>query len=285
ANGVELAYLCAGPSDARGLVLYLHGFPDTARAFEFMLAPSAAAGWRAVALETRGYPPSGLAPNASPADPGDYSLPALAADVAEAIQALGYERAVIVGHDWGAVIAAALAAYFPERVQAMVLVAFPHISQVKVTVGALLRRPHHLIFQFGAFGRWLTARNDLAYIERMYAVWAPSWTVPPEYMERVKSALRAPERLRAVLEYYVQIWRKRKDREMLAMLGRRVEAPGLIIGGLDEPDFRQRWLEASRDCFRSKAAIELWPGVGHWPHSECPERFERRLVQFLNGPG
>ncbi|MCR9145158.1 MAG: alpha/beta hydrolase [bacterium] len=281
ANGVELAYLSAGSECKDDLVIYLHGFPDTARAFEFMLAPTAAAGWHGVSLETRGLPPSALAPNANPRQPGDYSVPTLAADVAEAIAALGYERAVLVGHDWGAVIAAGVAAYFPERVRAIALVGFPHISQVKVTLGALARRPHHLLFQFGALGRWLTARKNFAYIERMYAVWSPSWKVPSEYLERVKSALGAPERLRAALEYYVQIWQKRNDREMLDRLARRVDAPGLIIGGLDEPDFRQRWLENSRDCFTPKAPIEMWESVGHWPHSEAPERFERRLLEFL----
>lgn len=282
ANGVDLAYLSAGDDSEREPVVYLHGFPDTAEAFEFMLEPTAAAGWRAISLETRGYPPSSLAPGASDDDPGDYSLPTLAADVAEAIRELGSERAVLVGHDWGAVIAAAVAAFHPERVAGVVLVGFPHISQAKVTVGGLLQRPHHLLFQFGAFGRWLTARNDLAYIERMYAVWSPSWRVPPEYLERVKAALRAPERLRAVLEYYVQIWQRRKDRAMLDLLARPVRTPALIIGGGDEPAFRQRWLEASRDCFVPPASLDMWPGVGHWPHSEAPQKFERRLLAFLS---
>lgn len=282
-NGVDLAYLEAGGGSK--LVIYIHGFPDMAEAFEFMLAPTAAAGWRAASLETRGYPPSSLAagsntdPNTK--HPGDYSLPTLATDVVEFMRALGYEKAVLVGHDWGAVIASAVGGYYPECVDGMVLVGFPHISQAKVTIGALLKRPHHLIFQFGAFGRWMTARNDLAYIERMYRIWAPSWRVPAEYMERVKAALRKPERLRAALEYYVQIWQRRNDREMLEILARPVNAPGLIIGGLDEPEFRQQWLEASRDCFVSRAPIELWPSVGHWPHCEAPELFRKRVLEYL----
>ena len=271
-NGVELAYLSRGEGP---LVVLIHGFPDTAEAFEFALEPLAEAGYRAVSLETRGYPPSGLSSG------NDYSLPTLARDVSEFITALGLQKAVVVGHDWGAVIGAATAAYFPDRLAGLVLVGFPHISRAKVTIGALLQRPHHLLFQFGAFGRWLTARKDLAYLDRMVRVWAPNWELPPGYMERVKAALREPERLKAVLEYYVQIWQRRKDRAMLEILARPLAMPGLIIGGLDEPAFRQQWLRDSAGCFSPPAPVVLWPEVGHWPHAEAPDRFLARLLEFL----
>ena len=278
-SDVELAYRTTG-ENAGPLVIFIHGFPDTAEAFDFMLEPCQAIGWHAISLETRGYPPSGLAPAGS-APFGDYSLPVLARDVTEVIKRLGYASAVVVGHDWGSVIAAGVGAFFPERLRAAVLVGFPHISRAKVTIGGLLQRPHHLLFQFGTFGRWLTARNDLAYLDRMYRVWSPSWQVPPEYMARVKNALREPERLRAVLEYYVQIWRMRNDQNLLAMLAKPLNVPGLVIGGLDEPEFRQRWLRDSRDCFRPPAEIEFWPGVGHWPHSEAPDAFRDHILEFL----
>lgn len=277
-DGLALSILEALPDPACAappLVIFIHGFPDTAAAFAPVLPACASQGWHAVSLETRGLPPSELPAN------GDYSLPTLAADVAATITALGHEQAVLVGHDWGAVIGAAVGADYPERLTGLALVGFPHLSQVKVTVSAILQRPHHLLFQFGALGRWLTGRRDLAYLDRMYRVWSPSWQVPAQYLERVKQALRPPQRLAAALQYYVQIWQRRKDQAMLGRLAQPLQVPGLVIGGRDEPAFRQRWLAASTGVFAERADLELWPGVGHWPHTEAPLQFEQRILKFL----
>jgi pimeloyl-ACP methyl ester carboxylesterase len=103
ANGVHFAYFDAGQGP---LVLCLHGFPDTAWSFVPLLERLAAAGYCAVAPFMRGYPPSGPAPD------GDYRVITLGRDALALIEALGAQRAVLVGHDWGAAatyIAAALA--------------------------------------------------------------------------------------------------------------------------------------------------------------------------------
>src|SRR5580765_1168097 len=94
ANGLTFATLEAGDGP---LVLCLHGFPDHARSFRHQLPALAAAGFRAVAPFMRGYAPTEVPPD------GPYQSAALAQDAVALIDALGYQRAAIFGHDWGAV--------------------------------------------------------------------------------------------------------------------------------------------------------------------------------------
>ena len=112
ANGIEFECLTWGTTGP--LVLLLHGFPDDAHAWAQVGEGLAAQGFRAVAPYLRGY-----GPTRPPAD-GDYSLMALGEDVAALIPALGAERAIVVGHDWGAVMAWMGAAYAPDRVEAVI---------------------------------------------------------------------------------------------------------------------------------------------------------------------
>jgi pimeloyl-ACP methyl ester carboxylesterase len=93
ARGLEFPTLEAG---AGPLVLCLHGFPDHSGSFRHQLPALAAAGFRAVAPTMRGY-----APSAIPAD-GVYQTAALAEDAVAMIAELGYDEAIVFGHDWGA---------------------------------------------------------------------------------------------------------------------------------------------------------------------------------------
>jgi pimeloyl-ACP methyl ester carboxylesterase len=105
-DGVQLAYR----EEAAGtLVLLLHGFPDTARTWTRSLSFLADHNFRAVVPFQRGYFPSEI-----PAD-GDYSIRRLAADALALIDRLGATKAIIIGHDWGALAAYAAAALAPEK--------------------------------------------------------------------------------------------------------------------------------------------------------------------------
>src|SRR5262245_22024238 len=117
ANGLNFAFLEAGSGP---LVLCLHGFPDHARSFMHQLAALAKAGFRAVAPFMRGYAPTDVPPD------GPYQSAALAQDAVALIEALGYTRAAVFGHDWGAVAAYGAAVLAPERVPRLIVAAVPH---------------------------------------------------------------------------------------------------------------------------------------------------------------
>ena len=119
ANGLEFGYLEAGPADGP-LALCLHGFPDTAHTWRHLLPRLADAGYHAVAPFLRGY-----APTQVPAS-GAYDTGSLALDACALHEALGgRDDAVIIGHDWGALLTYPAAAHEPDRWSRVVTLAVP----------------------------------------------------------------------------------------------------------------------------------------------------------------
>jgi pimeloyl-ACP methyl ester carboxylesterase len=120
AGGLVFRALEDGPADGR-LVLLLHGFPQSAGEWRAQLGALAAAGYRAVAPDQRGY-----SPGARPAAVEAYGIDHLVADAVAICDELGADRVDAVGHDWGAIVAWALAARHPGRVRTLTVVSVPH---------------------------------------------------------------------------------------------------------------------------------------------------------------
>ena len=112
----------AGPADGE-VVLLLHGFPQSSYEWRHQMWALAAAGYRAVAPDQRGY-----SPGARPPAVEDYALPLLVQDVLGVADAVGAERFHVVGHDWGAAVAWALAAAVPDRIITANPVSVPHLD-------------------------------------------------------------------------------------------------------------------------------------------------------------
>ncbi|MDH6704144.1 pimeloyl-ACP methyl ester carboxylesterase [Kitasatospora sp. MAA19] len=112
--------LAAGPADGE-LVLLLHGFPEFADCWSAELTALAAAGYRAVAVDQRGY-----SPDARPADIADYSVELLVADALGFADALDAPRFHLVAHDWGGLVAWALASTHPKRLRSLTVLSTPH---------------------------------------------------------------------------------------------------------------------------------------------------------------
>jgi pimeloyl-ACP methyl ester carboxylesterase len=120
ARGLAFDALAAGPPTGE-LVVLLHGFPQTSACWTLLLETLAAAGYRAVAPDQRGY-----SPTARPTTVSAYRLSELVADVVAIADRLGAETFHLVGHDWGGVVAWRLAGHQPERVATLTAVSTPH---------------------------------------------------------------------------------------------------------------------------------------------------------------
>ncbi|MBP2472054.1 pimeloyl-ACP methyl ester carboxylesterase [Crossiella equi] len=112
--------LATGPADGQ-LVLFLHGWPEFADCWQHHLAVLGRAGYRAVAVDQRGY-----ATGARPSDPADYAVPTLVRDALGFADALGAQRFHLVAHDWGGMVAWSLAGHHPERLSSLSVLATPH---------------------------------------------------------------------------------------------------------------------------------------------------------------
>ncbi|MEX2659427.1 MAG: alpha/beta fold hydrolase, partial [Acidimicrobiales bacterium] len=171
ANDVEFAYLTSGPGTGP-MALCLHGFPDSAHTWRLLAPTLVEAGYRVVAPFLRGY-----APTAVPAD-GRYQTGALAKDAVELHEALaGDERAVVIGHDWGATAAYGAASLAPERWRRVVTASVPPAGAM--SAGFLtydqLRRSWYMFFFQHPLAELVVGMDDLAVVDRLWADWSPGY--------------------------------------------------------------------------------------------------------------
>src|SRR3984957_15443174 len=151
-NGVRIEYEVTG--QGRPVVL-LHGFPDSGRLWRHQVPALAGAGFQVIVPDLRGYGKSGK-PEAVEA----YSLMVLAGDVMAVLADLGVTRAHVVGHDWGAALAWALASLGPGSVGLLVVLSVGHPSPFRRTQQQREKSWYMLLFQFpGIAERWLTEDN------------------------------------------------------------------------------------------------------------------------------
>jgi pimeloyl-ACP methyl ester carboxylesterase len=267
ANGVRFAYLEEGTGP---LVLLVHGFPDTPHTWDDVCPALAERGVRCVAPFTRGYAPTGI-----PAD-GAYDGDTLGRDVLALIPALGAERAIVVGHDWGAAAAYSAAAMGPERVARLVTIGIPHPGSVKPTPHLLWTVRHFFTLRFpGAHAR--TRARDFAHIDELVQRWSPAWSVPPGETDAVKRSFREPGSLDAALGYY------RAMRPTLPSSHRkRIEVPTVSFAGTDD-NIAPELYDRAASWFTAGYEVVRVPG-GHFMHREHPARFVKELVRVLGEP-
>lgn len=123
-NGIRLNIAEAGQGP---LVLLLHGFPESWYSWRHQFAPIAAAGYHVVAPDMRGYGKSD-----KPAEIEAYNQVEIVADIIGLIPALGYDQAIVIGHDWGAPTAWATALHHPDRVRAVGALSVPFVPRSPV---------------------------------------------------------------------------------------------------------------------------------------------------------
>lgn len=277
-NGVELAYIEAGPSSSERapLVICLHGFPDSAHSYDDLLPVLAKAGYRAVAPFLRGYFPSAI-----PAD-GDYAMTTVAADVLALIDALGEREAIVIGHDWGGFAAYTAANMAPEKVSKLVVLAVPHMAATNNSLAQLKRSWYVLFFQLPWLPEKRVPRDNFAFIDRLYRAWSPNWEESEFDLAPVKRALAAPGGLRAALGYYRRMIRG-ASKSVYDVMSRKTSVPTLWFAGEADGSIGPEILADTAEACSGPFELVSLPEVGHFIHREAPAAFQAKLLAFI-GP-
>jgi pimeloyl-ACP methyl ester carboxylesterase len=280
AGGLAFGCLTAGPEDGP-LALCLHGFPDTAHTYRHLLPELAAAGYRAVAPFSRGY-----APTAVPAD-GRYQTGALARDAVALHEALGGdERAVVIGHDWGAQATYGAASTAPDRwrkVVAMAVPVGPALAGSFFTYDQIKRSFYMYFFQ-NPLADVLVAADDLAFVARLWADWSPGYDAADD-LARVREALGTPENLAAALGYYRALFDPSRQAPELAAeqqaVGTVPPQPTLYLHGAQDGCMGADVSEAVRAALSPGSDVAVVEGAGHFLHLERPDEVKARILAFL----
>jgi len=277
-SSVKLHYVEAGRSDdERPLVLLLHGFPEFWYSWRHQIPALAEAGYHVVAPDMRGFNLSD-----KPSAVADYQIETLAADVEELIRFFGRDRAHVVGHDWGGMVAWWFAMHHGDRLDRLSILNAPH-PQFYLPMAAdreQVRKSWYIVFfqlPFGLAERAF-AKNDFASLRKVFTR-APKrrGAFSSEDIERYVEAFSG-DAVRASMNYYRALMRRnplawpshlrRIDRPVQVVWGAMDRAIGIVYS---RPS--PRWVPQLR--------YDVIDDASHWVQVDRPERANELLVDFL----
>lgn len=283
--GVALKALSWGtPGDP--VALCLHGFPDTAYGWRRVAPRLVAAGWHVVAPFMRGYAPSSIP------DDGSYHIGALMDDALRVYETVGgTDRDVVIGHDWGAMVATGLAAMPDSPFTRAVIMSVPPPASLRAVHGTdrltltsylpaqMLRSWYIGYFQLP----WLPDRSASWVLPRLWRRWSPGYAAE-EDLRHVDAAIGTPEGWRAALgpyralrslrvpDRYADLHRYWLELPKLPTLYLHGRTDGCISADLT------RWVESALPDGSAMAVVE---NAGHFLQLEQPDEVADRMLQFL----
>ena len=269
ASGLAFDAVADGPADGRP-VLLLHGFPQSSREWAGVMPALTAAGCRAVAPDQRGY-----SPGARPQEVGDYAMAALVGDALGMLDQLGAERADVVGHDWGAVVAWQLADRHPQRVRSLTAVSVPHPVAF---AGAMAGDPDQQ--QRSAYMGFF--RQDEGIAEA--AIGADGWkalrgiyagAVAADDVEHYVERFSAPGALTAALNWY----RAASGADLAGLSG--VTVPTVFVWGPEDVAVGRTAAETCEQHVSGPYRFVELEGAGHWIPDDRADRLAQEIVEHL----
>jgi epoxide hydrolase 4 len=270
-NGIRLH--CA--EEGRGpLVLLLHGFPECWASWRYQIPALAAAGFRVVAPDLRGYGTSD-----KPRGLDAYRVDVLAEDVARLVTALGEEKAAVVGHDWGGALTWYAAMWHPERVSRLAVLNCPHpsrMSRALKTARQWRRSFYMLLFQAPLLPEAALRARDFASLRLLFRT---DPRRPGAYsdadIEEIVRAAAQPGALTAMIDWYRAMLRRRPHKRWQP-----IDQPALVVWGEKDRFLLPELAEPDRAWVRDLRVLRL-PQASHWVQADAPDEVNAALVAFL----
>jgi pimeloyl-ACP methyl ester carboxylesterase len=307
-NGIKMriAEMGSGP-----LVLLVHGWPESWYSWRNQLPALAAAGYHAVAPDMRGYGKSD-----KPQAVEDYDIQHVAADLVGIIDALGEKNAVLIGHDWGAIVAWNALLLHPKHFTALIAMSVPYSGHGSQSIVQGLQKAmgenfyYILYFQEPGVAEKEFDADPRAILSRLYLSpdsprEAPLVTDPKRSAGGWIPRLGAPKGLpswltQADLDYYVNEFKEAGFRGGInyyrnfhrnwettpQLIDAKVAAPVLFIAGEKDSVIRGATAEALTASMKNAVpdlrSVKLFPNTGHWVQQERAAETNAAILEFLN---
>jgi len=273
-NGIRLHAIQAGPTDGQ-LVLLLHGFPEFWRGWSKQIGPLAAAGYRVVAPDQRGYNLS-----ETPKTVKAFSMDELCNDIVGLLDAFGRQDCYLVGHDWGAAVAWYVAMTFPERVKKLGILNVPHPV---VMMDFLRKNPRQMreswyigFFQIPGLADWLLSLNDFSQCVVALRGSSHPGTFSDEDIAAYKQAWKNSGGLTSMINWYRAIARYGPTTPKDV----RLHMPVLVQWGKRDA-FLSHEMAAASVQLCDQGQLILYEKASHWVQHEEAEAVTEALIAFF----
>ncbi len=273
ANGLTFVVDAAGEGDT--IALLLHGFPESREAWRGQLERLPALGWRTVAPDLRGYGDS-----SRPQGKAAYGIDHLVQDVAALFEALGAKRRVLIGHDWGGVIAWQ-AALRGVSLDGLVILNAPHPAIFRRALRSQeqrLKSWYVAYFLLPWLPELMLRRNDGKALAALLRRQSPN--LSPELLEVLRRNIVKPGAATAMLNYY------RANALSLSGPGpwARIEVPTLMIWGENDIALSLSLTEGLGP-FVADFTLRRIPEASHWVQQDAPAAVDQAIADWARGKG
>jgi epoxide hydrolase 4 len=270
-NGIKLHYVTQGEGP---LMLMLHGFPEFWYSWRHQI-PEFAKNFKVVALDLRGYNDSD-----KPKEQSAYIMDEFIKDIQGIIKGLGYQKCVLVGHDWGGAIAWCFAYAHPEMLERLIILNMPHpakFTQGLRTPQQMLRSTYALFFQLPWLPEFLIQSSDYQAIETAFKGMAINKSVFTKAdIDAYKDAAAKRGALTAMLNYYRNASEHKMFKENWGIL----QVPTLMIWAEKDTALGKE-LTYGTEAYVKDFQIKYIPNCSHWVQQEQPELVNQYIHEFL----
>ena len=277
ANGQRFEVLALGEGDA--LALCLHGFPEVALSWREQMILLAGMGYRVWAPNQRGYGQS-----SRPRHVEDYAIEQLMADVAGLIDASGAKRVVLLGHDWGGIVAWCFAARRVRAINRLVIINVPHpvcFQRSLRRLGQMLRSWYAGAFQIPRLPEWFLGRDGAIRVgETMVKTSSAPHRFPAELVEATRANAAQPGALKAMIDWYRAFLRGGGLKRQISLGFPVIEVPTLLLWG-EQDAFLAKYTTEGTGEFVRDLRVRYLPGVSHWVQQDATEVCNAELREFL----
>jgi epoxide hydrolase 4 len=275
ANGIDFNVATAGAGDR--LALCLHGFPESSFSWRYQMPLLARLGYLVWAPDLRGYGRS-----SRPQGVEAYALEELQEDIASLIEASGAKQVVLIGHDWGALIAWYYAMFGLPPISKLIIMNVPHPALAQRglrTWRQLVKSWYIFFFQLPRIPEWALARNGCEAIGRAFRRMAVDKSRFPDEVLRVyQDAAAQPGALTAMVNYYRALLRSLRRNRLRGTP--RIDTPTLMIWGEADAALGKELTYGTGE-YVSRLTLRYLPNVSHWVQQEAPETVNAMIEAWL----
>ncbi|KAL7984926.1 hypothetical protein Chor_003496 [Crotalus horridus] len=276
-SGLRFHYVAAGER-GKPLMLLLHGFPEFWYSWRHQMREFKSE-YRVVALDLRGYGETD-----APSHRENYKLDCLITDIKDILESLGYSKCVLIGHDWGGMIAWLVAICYPEMVTKLIVVNFPHPS---VFTEYIVQRPSQMIksanyyfFQMPWFPELIFSINDFKVLKNILTshssrIGKKSCGLTAEDIEAYLYVFSQPGALTGPINHYRNLF------SCLPLQHHEITMPTLLVWGEKDPFMEVEMAEITRIYVKKQFRLTVLSEASHWLQEDQPDIVNKLIWTFL----